>query len=387
METTKKHKVENHEMDPPKRRVIISGGGTGGHVFPAIAIAQALQRLSPGIEIRFVGAQGKIEMEKVPQAGFPIDGLWISGFQRRLTWRNLLFPLKLIYSLLQALRIVGRFRPQAAVGVGGYASYPTLATAAWRGVPTLIQEQNSHAGVANKMLRDRVRKVCVAYEGMERYFPADKLVFTGNPVRADLREVAALRSEAFRYFGFDPERPTIVLIGGSLGARSLNEAMAANTEVIREAGIQVLWQVGKLYVEEFADGATVTLPQVKAQAFIDRMDLAYAMADVVICRAGALTISELCVLGKAAILVPSPNVAEDHQTKNALALVEREAAVLVEDGQASQEMIQRATDLLAAPERKRTLEQNIRQLARPNAAERIAREVLALIGGAEAEER
>ncbi len=365
----------------PKRRVIISGGGSGGHVFPAIAIAQALQRLAPGIEIRFVGAQGKIEMEKVPKAGFPIDGLWISGFQRKLTLRNLLFPIKLIYSLFKAMSIVSRFRPQVAIGVGGYASYPTLATAAWRGIPTLIQEQNSHAGVANKMLRDRVRKVCVAYEGMERYFPADKLVFTGNPVRADLREVASKREEAFAHFGFRADQPMIVLMGGSLGARTLNDAMAANTEAIRKAGIQILWQVGKLYIEEFADCATAQLPGVKAQAFIDRMDLAYAMADVVICRAGALTISELCMLGKAAVLVPSPNVAEDHQTKNAQALVAREAAVLVKDKNASEEMIEQAMRILQEPKQKKALESNIRQLARPDAAEHIAREVLALIDG------
>lgn len=373
--------TRNKTKNQPTRplRIIISGGGTGGHVFPAIAIAKALQALEPKVEILFVGALGKLEMEKVPKAGFPIKGLWISGFQRKLTVRNLLFPVKLLVSLVKALRIVWTFKPDAVVGVGGYASYPTLAAAAWLGTPGLIQEQNSYAGVTNKMLKGKVEKVCVAYPRMERYFPAEKIVFTGNPVRQDLLEVGNKKAEALKHFGFSADRPVIVLTGGSLGARTLNDAMASNFEKLQaQPEVQVLWQAGKLYIDEFSQSQTASLPGVKIVAFIDRMDLAYAMADVVICRAGALTISELCLLGKPAILIPSPNVAEDHQTKNAMALVEKEAAILVKDQVAFLEMMDRALEVLRDPSKMERLSRQIKTLAKPAAAATIAQEVLKL---------
>ena len=362
-----------------KKKVIISGGGTGGHVFPAIAIANALKRKDKNIEILFVGANGKLEMEKVPKAGYPIEGLWISGIQRKLTLRNLMFPFKLISSILKARRIIKNFKPDVVVGVGGYASYPVMSQASWKGIPTLIQEQNSYAGVSNKMLKSKADRVCVAYKNMERYFPEDKIVMTGNPVRKDLLDVADKREEGLKYFGLDLNKKTIVLIGGSLGARSLNDSMATNEDFFKEnPDIQILWQVGKLYIEEFSQTATSALPNVKAQAFIDRMDLAYAMADVVVCRAGALTISELCLLGKPAVLVPSPNVAEDHQTKNAMALVKENAAILVKNENAK-DMLQGAMRILENETLKQQLTINIQQLARPDAADDIADEVIKLI--------
>lgn len=368
-------------MDNKKAtRVIISGGGSGGHVFPAIAIANALKEKQPNIEILFVGAQGKIEMEKVPKAGYPIVGLWISGIHRKQFFRNLLFPFKLVNSLWRAGRLIRSFKPDVVVGVGGFASYPTLAAAKRFGKPVLIQEQNSYAGLSNKMLKGRADKFCVAYENMQNYFPGDKIVLTGNPVRKDILDLKVDREAGIKHFGLDPNKKTIVLIGGSLGARSMNNSMAANTEIFKEhKDVQILWQVGKLYIEEFEKSETAQLPNVKAQAFIDKMDLAYSMADVVLCRAGALTISELCVLGKPTVLIPSPNVAEDHQTKNAKALSERNAAVLVADKDAS-DMIKEAISVLKNETLRQELSQNILKLAKPNAAENIATEVLKLIG-------
>ncbi|GJM31806.1 MAG: UDP-N-acetylglucosamine--N-acetylmuramyl-(pentapeptide) pyrophosphoryl-undecaprenol N-acetylglucosamine transferase [Saprospiraceae bacterium] len=361
-------------------KVIVSGGGTGGHVFPAIAIADALKKKNPQAEILFVGAQDKIEMEKVPKAGYPIEGLWISGFHRKLTLRNMLFPLKLIMSMLKARRIIRRFRPQVVVGVGGFASGPVLDMATRMGIPTLIQEQNSYAGVTNRILAKKVDKICVAYDDMERYFPAPKLVITGNPVRADLAQASADRKVAFEHYGFAPDKQTIFVFGGSLGAQSLNEAMAANTELLaKNPQVQVLWQAGKLYMERFRDCATAQLPNVQIHDFIDRMDLAYKMADLVVCRAGALTISELCLLGQPALLIPSPNVAEDHQTKNAMALVNKDAAVFLPDGEAKTSIISRSLSLLEDEPTLKKLSTNIRKLARQNAAEVIAEEVLKLI--------
>ncbi|MFK7810368.1 MAG: undecaprenyldiphospho-muramoylpentapeptide beta-N-acetylglucosaminyltransferase, partial [Saprospiraceae bacterium] len=355
-------------MSSKNKKIIISGGGTGGHVFPAIAIADALKEKDPTIEIRFVGAKGKLEMEKVPAAGYPIDGLWISGIQRRLTLKNLMFPFKLISSMWKAQRIISGFKPDVAVGVGGYASYPTLAVAARKGIPTLIQEQNSYAGVTNKMLQNKVPVVCVAYDNMKRFFPTSKIIWTGNPVRKDITDLSGKREEALAHFGFKPNRKTIVIMGGSLGARTLNESLRANAALLsKNKNVQVLWQAGKLYIEEFEKSETAQLENVKVQAFIKRMDLAYAMADVVIGRAGALTISELCLVAKPAILVPSPNVAEDHQTKNAMALVEKEAAILVKDKEA-EGMIEVAIELLENKERKTALAENIKKLAKPNAA-------------------
>jgi UDP-N-acetylglucosamine--N-acetylmuramyl-(pentapeptide) pyrophosphoryl-undecaprenol N-acetylglucosamine transferase len=360
-------------------RAIISGGGTGGHVFPAIAIADALRELQPAAEILFVGAQGKMEMEKVPKAGYPIEGLWISGFQRQLSLRNLLFPLKLLASLGKAWRILRRFKPDVAIGVGGYASGPLLEMAGRQGIPTLIQEQNSYAGATNRLLAKRAGRICVAYAGMERYFPAGKLVLTGNPVRKGLQENAATRKQGAAYFGFEAGRPIVFVFGGSLGARSINEAMAANAELLRKRPeVQVLWQFGALYETAFADCETARLPNVKAQKFVERMDLAYAMADVILSRSGALTISELCFAGKPAVFIPSPNVAEDHQMKNAQALAREGAAEIIPDQEVRQRLIQRAYELLDDEARRRELSENIQKLAMPDAAARIAREVIAL---------
>jgi UDP-N-acetylglucosamine--N-acetylmuramyl-(pentapeptide) pyrophosphoryl-undecaprenol N-acetylglucosamine transferase len=360
-------------------RILISGGGTGGHVFPAIAIADALRKRVPDAEIRFVGALGKIEMEKVPKAGYPIEGLWISGFQRKLTASNLLFPFKLLTSMWKARRIVRGFRPDVAVGVGGYASGPVLEIACRMGIPTLIQEQNSYAGVTNRLLASKVDRVCVAYVGMGRFFPAHKIVLTGNPVRAGLIERSAGKAEAAAHFGMDPDRPVLFVFGGSLGALSINQAMAANAQKIAgRPEIQVLWQIGSLYVEQFAASETAQLPNVRVLPFVDRMDLAYALADVVASRAGALTISELCLVGKPAILIPSPNVAEDHQTKNAQALADRDAAILLPNAAAGARIADVAFELLDNEKRRQELSRNIRALARPNAADEIAEEVLKL---------
>ncbi len=371
-------RMKRRAADGPPR-IIISGGGTGGHVFPAIAIADAIREAAPEAEILFVGARDKIEMEKVPKAGYPIEGLWISGFHRSLTWRNLAFPLKLLSSLWRSRAILRAFRPDVVVGVGGFASGPVLEMAGRLGIPTLIQEQNSYAGVTNRLLANRAARICVAYEGMERYFPAGKIVLTGNPVRRDLLAPAASRAEAAAHFGFDPARPILFVFGGSLGARSINEAMAANHErLAARPDVQLLWQTGKLYADTFGNGATAALSNVEARPFIDRMDLAYAMADVVICRAGALTLSELCLVAKPAILIPSPNVAEDHQTMNARALAEREAALLLPDAEAPARLFGLACELLDEEERRRQLSRNIKRLARPHAAEHIAGEVLNL---------
>lgn len=363
-----------------KLKVIISGGGTGGHIFPAIAIAKAIQKIQPDAEILFVGAKGRMEMEKVPKAGYPIKGLWISGFQRKLTWQNLLFPLKLISSLLKARQIITTFKPDVAIGVGGYASGPLLEMATRMGVPALIQEQNSYAGATNKLLAKKVQKICVAYDKMERYFPKEKIIITGNPVRNDLVNIEATKAEAAAYFTLDVNKKTILIIGGSLGARTLNQAMAESTEWLRgRTDVQILWQCGGLYYEEYQNAQTSKLPNVLITAFIDRMDLAYKLADVAIARAGALTVSELCLVGIPAILVPSPNVAEDHQTKNAMSLVEKDAAILLKDADAKTQMIPRALQLLDDENLQYKLANNIRQLAKPHAAAEIAKEVLKLV--------
>jgi UDP-N-acetylglucosamine--N-acetylmuramyl-(pentapeptide) pyrophosphoryl-undecaprenol N-acetylglucosamine transferase len=361
-------------------RVLISGGGTGGHVFPAIAIADAIRALSPEASIRFVGAKGKIEMEKVPQAGYPIDGLWISGFQRSLSLRNLLFPVKLMLSLWKAYRLVQRFKPQLVIGVGGYASGPVLEVATRLRIPTLIQEQNSYAGVTNRLLAHKVSKICVAYPGMERFFPADRIIFTGNPVRKDILANEADKATAAAEFRLNPEMLTIFISGGSLGALSLNEAMEASATLISShPDIQIIWQSGKAYHERFAACATASLPNVRLLPFISRMDLAYTLADVVISRAGALTISELCLAGKAAVLIPSPNVAEDHQTQNARSLADKDAAVLIPNDQARNDMMKTAISLLHDPEARQRLSKNIKLLARPDAARDIALEAINLI--------
>ena len=362
-------------------KIIISGGGTGGHVYPAIAIADAIKKIQPDADILFVGAEGKMEMEKVPKAGYPIKGLNITGFQRKLTFGNLLFPFKLIFSLIKANNIVRKFKPDVAVGVGGYASGPLLKVAERKSIPTVLQEQNSYPGVTNKLLAKNAHKICVAYDGMERFFPKDKIVLTGNPIRAEFfKDLINKKEEAYRHFGFDKNKKTVFVFGGSLGARTINQAMEANTDLLREnQQIQVLWQIGKLYIEDFGKCETAKMPNLKTEIFIERMDLAYAMADLVIGRAGALTISELCLVGKPAILIPSPNVAEDHQTKNAMALVDQNAALLVHDKDAKEKMLSTAIDLLNDENKKIELAKNLKKLAKPNAAENIAKEILKLI--------
>lgn len=360
-------------------KVIISGGGTGGHIYPAIAIGHAIKEIEPDAEILFVGAKGKLEMEKVPKAGFPIEGLWISGFHRKLTLRNLLFPIKLIASLNKARSIIKRFKPDVVVGVGGYASGPILQMAASMKIPAVIQEQNSYAGVTNKILAKKVQKICVAYPNMEKYFPKEKLVFTGNPVRKDITDLADRYKEALNLFGLSQDKKTILLFGGSLGARTLNEAMKANTEVIRNnPDVQWIWQMGKIYFDDFSNCETAQLDNVIPLAFLERMELAYAAADAVICRAGALTVSELCIVAKPAILVPSPNVAEDHQTKNAMALVDEKAALLVKDVEAKEKAITTAIDLLKDEAKMKALSTQIAKLKKEQAAIDIANEILAL---------
>lgn len=375
--TNESFKMSDHQV---KIKVMVTGGGTGGHVFPAIAVADAIKRLAPQTEFLFVGANGRMEMERVPKAGYPIVGLNIAGFQRSLSWKNLVFPFKLLSSLRKARRIVAEFKPDVVVGTGGYASGPVMRAAQKLGIPTLIQEQNSYAGVTNKLLGRGAGRVCVAYDHMEQFFDKDKIVFTGNPVRADIRQLEGKRAEAMAYYELDPSQKTIAVIGGSLGARTLNEAMAEGYAILKDKKVNVIWQCGKYYEGIFKDCDTARLSHVKMRAFIDRMDLLYAAADVVISRAGALSISELCLVGKPAVLVPSPNVAEDHQTKNALALVEKGAARLVRDAEAKDKMLQDAFLILENDALAFSLGESIRPLGRPDAADRIAREALKLAG-------
>jgi UDP-N-acetylglucosamine--N-acetylmuramyl-(pentapeptide) pyrophosphoryl-undecaprenol N-acetylglucosamine transferase len=360
------------------KKVIISGGGTGGHIFPAIAIANEIMARFPNAAILFVGAEGKMEMEKVPAAGYKIVGLPIVGLQRRFTLKNLLLPFKLFSSLMKARSIVRDFEPQVVIGVGGYASGPTLKMAQRLGIPTVIQEQNSYPGKTNRLLAKQVAAVCTAYEGLEHVFPKDKIYLTGNPVRAELRQLNLGRDEAFTHFPqLDPTKRTVLVIGGSLGARTLNESVLYGAEKMSQDGIQILWQCGKYYFENMKEevhklnNASVVLTD-----FIARMDAAYAIADVIISRAGALSISELCLVGKPVILVPSPNVSEDHQTKNAMALVKNHAAILVKDMDAKTNLLERAHQLLANPEEQALLSSAILKMAKPNATKEIVDTIL-----------
>ena len=361
-------------------RVLISGGGTGGHVYPAIAIANAIKDKDPLVEILFVGAKGKLEMEKVPAAGYPIKGLWISGLQRKLTMRNLSFPLKLVSSLYRARKIIKDFQPDVAVGVGGYASGPILQMAAMMKIPTLIQEQNSYPGITNKILAKKVNKICVAYDGMERFFPSDKITFTGNPVRRDLYDTPINREEAKASFGIKNDKKTVLIFGGSLGARQINESVEGAFDMIkRQSEINYIWQVGKMYFDEYSCGVVAALPNVTVLPFIERMDYAYAAADAVVCRAGALTISEIALINKPAVLVPSPHVAEDHQTKNAMALVSNNAALMVRDSEAKEQMISTILELLNDDKMQRNLVDNLKKMGRPNATSEIADVIFSLV--------
>lgn len=361
-------------------RVIISGGGTGGHIFPAVSIANALKEQHPDIEILFVGAEGRMEMQRVPAAGYRIVGLPVEGFDRKHLWRNVRVVFKLLKSRLKARRIVRDFAPHVAVGVGGYASGPVLQVAESMNIPTLLQEQNSYAGVTNKILARKASLICVAYEGMERFFPKDKLVLTGNPVRQNLLNTPLSREEAICSFGLDPAKRTILLVGGSLGARTLNRSVKAALTEIRDSGCQLIWQTGKIYIDEArkAVEACGPLPMIHVTDFIGDMAAAYKAADLVVSRAGASSISELCLLGKPVILVPSPNVAEDHQTKNALALVQKEAAILVKDREAETTLLPKALEVVNNSELRNKLSEHILRLALHDSANVIAREVYAL---------
>ena len=361
-------------------KFIISGGGTGGHIFPALSIANELKRRYPDCEILFVGAEDRMEMEKVPAAGYPIVGLPVSGFDRSSLVKNFQVVARLLKSLHLAKKTVRDFRPDIAIGVGGYASGPTLWMAASLGIPTLIQEQNSYAGVTNKLLAKKAKRICVAYEGMEKFFPADRIVLTGNPVRSDLEHAQNKRDEAAAFFGLSPEKKTLLVVGGSLGARTINRSIENGLDKILSSGVQLIWQTGRYYHEE-------ALKRLKAyhgmpvwcSDFISRMDYAYSAADLVISRAGAGTISELCLLKKPVVLVPSPNVAEDHQTKNALALVNREAALMVTDQKAPQQLVDKALATLADDVLLANLSQNIVKLAYHDSAGKIADEIEKII--------
>ncbi len=357
--------------------IIISGGGTGGHVFPAISIAQALKEKRPGANILFVGARGRMEMKKVPEAGFPIEGLPVSGFVRKLSLKNIKVLINLFKSLRLAKRIIKEFRPDVVVGVGGYASGPVLRKASQQGIPTLIQEQNSYAGITNKLLAAKAKKICVAYEGMEKYFPADKILLTGNPVRKDFFSLQADKEEALQYFGFPDGEKVVLVLGGSLGARSINEALLKDHGKLLEQGIDIIWQTGKYYYQGVKE--KVEDNKIYITDFIQRMDYAYALAKVIVSRAGAGTISELCIVGKPVILVPSPNVAEDHQTRNAESLEKIDAGLKVADQQAKETLIPRVLELIQNPGKKEELSTNIKKMARPNAAGEIAGEILKLV--------
>ena len=360
-------------------RVIISGGGTGGHIFPAVSIANAVKDLRPDAKILFVGALGRMEMQRVPAAGYDIKGLPIQGFDRKNLLKNVKVLYKIWKSQRMARQIIKEFRPQVAVGVGGYASGPTLNMAAAQGIPCLLQEQNSYAGVTNKLLAKKAAKICVAYEGMERFFPAEKIMLTGNPVRQQLLESTVTREAAVRSFGLDPEKKTILLVGGSLGARTINESVLQHLDLIKNGDVQFIWQTGKFYSAEIAERLKGhEMPQLKVLDFISDMGAAYKAADLVISRAGASSVSEFCLLGKPVILVPSPNVAEDHQTKNALALVHRDAALYVKDAEAKEQLLPLAIATVHDDAKLESLSKNVLKLALPDSARIIAQEVIKL---------
>jgi UDP-N-acetylglucosamine--N-acetylmuramyl-(pentapeptide) pyrophosphoryl-undecaprenol N-acetylglucosamine transferase len=358
-----------------KLKAIISGGGTGGHIYPAIAIAKALQKRLPETEILFVGANGRMEMEKIPQAGYKIEGLNIAGIQRGSILKNIALPGKLFQSLRRANSILNTFKPDVAIGVGGYASGPLLFAAGLKGIPTVIQEQNSYAGITNKLLARTARVICTAYKGMDKVFPAHKVIMTGNPIREEIVNMQADHAAAYKYFGLDENKKTLLIIGGSLGARTLNESVEAAKDLIKTSNIQVLWQTGKIYFEK-CEQVAADIENLKPRQFIDRMDYAYTVADVIISRAGALSISELQIVGKPVILVPSPNVSEDHQTHNAKALVDSDAAIMIFDSNAKEKLVRESIALMNDEHRKEILSLNIKKMGIPDAADRIVDEIL-----------
>ena len=357
-------------------KMILSGGGTGGHIYPAIAIANEMKKRYPETEFLFVGAKDKMEMEKVPQAGYKIKGLWISGLQRELTFKNLMFPIKLIYSLVRARKIVNQFRPDIAIGTGGFASGPLLKAAAQKGVPYVLQEQNSYAGITNKLLAKKADKICVAYDGMEHYFPQDKIIKTGNPVRADLIDQNLTEANGTEAFGLTAEKPVVLILGGSLGARRINQLIASELRFFEQMQLQLLWQCGKLYHQDYEKYNSV---EVKVVPFINEMDKAFAAADIIISRAGASSVSELCIVGKPVLFIPSPNVAEDHQTKNAMALVNQEAALMLKESDLEVKFEQVFKALVGSKTQMQALSNNIQKLAMPKATEHIVDEIEKLL--------
>ena len=360
-----------------KLKFILSGGGTGGHIYPAVAIANELKSRFPEAEFLFVGAKDKMEMQKVPQAGYKINGLWIAGLQRKLTLQNAMFPLKLVSSLLTSRQILKSFKPDVVIGTGGFASGPLLQMANSMDIPTVIQEQNSYPGITNKLLSKRANAICVAYENLERFFPKEKIVFTGNPVRQDLLDVETKTEEGIAYFKLDTNKKTLLVLGGSLGARRVNQLIAKELDFLLESGVQVFWQCGKLYFEEYQHFNE--RENVQVVDFIDRMDLIYAAADFVISRAGASSVSELCLVGKPTIFIPSPNVAEDHQTKNAKAIVDKNGAILLKESELDSTFETTFSDLISNEDLQLTLSQNIKKLAKPNATKDIVEEIIKLI--------
>lgn len=357
-------------------RFILSGGGTGGHIYPAIAIANELKRRHPDAEFLFVGAKDRMEMEKVPQAGYKIEGLWITGIQRKLTLKNLLFPIKLISSLMKANSIVSKFKPHAVIGTGGFASGPLLKMATVKGIPCVLQEQNSFAGITNKLLKDKVEKICVAYDGMEQFFPKDKIIKTGNPVRSDLVELKATKSEALNYFELDASKKTLLVLGGSLGARRINQLVADHLAYFEELGLQVIWQCGKGYYDTYKANKSETI---KVHAFLNTMDKAYVAADFIISRAGAGAVSELCLVGKPIFFIPSPVVAEDHQTKNALSLVGHNAAIMIRESDLDEKFKMEFEAVFNSLEKQKELSKNSKALALPNATADICDEIEKLL--------
>ena len=360
-----------------KYKFILSGGGTGGHIYPAVAIANELKLRFPDCEILFVGAQDKMEMQKVPQAGYAIEGLWIAGIQRKLTLQNMMFPLKLVSSLWKSRKIIKKFKPDAVIGTGGFASGPLLQVANSNNIPTVIQEQNSYPGITNKILSKKANAICVAYENLERFFPKDKIVFTGNPVRQDLLDSDSKTQEGISYFKLDANKKTLLILGGSLGARRVNQLIEKELDFLLASGVQVFWQCGKLYFEEYKKYNDKQ--NVQVVSFIDRMDLIYAAADFVISRAGASSVSELCLVGKPTIFIPSPNVAEDHQTKNAKAIVDKKGAILLKENELDDKFETTFSDLISNENLQKELSQNIKSLAKPNATKDIVEEIIKLI--------
>ncbi|TXD83478.1 undecaprenyldiphospho-muramoylpentapeptide beta-N-acetylglucosaminyltransferase [Subsaximicrobium wynnwilliamsii] len=359
-------------------RIILSGGGTGGHIYPAIAIADELKSRFPNAKFLFVGAKDRMEMEKVPQAGYEIEGLWISGIQRKLTLRNLAFPFKLISSLWRSRQIIKAFKPDVAIGTGGFASGPLLQMATAKKVPSLIQEQNSFPGITNKLLGKKVDKICVAYEGLERFFPKEKLVLTGNPIRKDLLDLAEKTADAKDAFTLKPNKQILLVLGGSLGSRRINQLIENELVFLETNNIQMIWQCGKLYYEEYKKHNA--LEHVEVFPFLNRMDLAYAAADVIISRAGASSVSELCVVGKPVIFIPSPNVAEDHQSKNAMAIASKDAAIMIKESELDANFKAQFSEVIASSERRQHLSKNIKKLALANATNDIADVVEKLLG-------